>query len=302
MTICITLKILQFKIFKKYMYKFIFLFILSSSLVSAEGLSISLSPETTTVEAGKTARVKVNFSQAPKKFSPTDISIESGTVDSVRKLSTRVYLAVVRASEDAKEVELQIQADAIRDNEGDLNENASNSVRIKVTANTQKLEAEAKAKTEQSKLENEKTLNSLLNIVTQNAKNNAPAITPAPAVQYYNCNGQAIPTTQQCVQNANVNTNSVLYIPSNNYGSGYNPYGNYGNNYSTGYVVYPTGLYSSYEMSYYDRYYNNYGYYPKAYYTTYYNTYGYYPESYYSSPYYEIGYGFGSGLRGLFDW
>ncbi len=267
---------------------FIGLVFLGLSFVSAKDLNISLSPDTTTVEAGKTARVRVNFSQAPKKFSATDISIDGGTVDSVRKLSTRVYLAVVRSSEDAKEVELQIQADAIRDNEGDLNENASNSVRIKVVANTQKVEAESKARVEQAKLENEKTLNSLLNIVSQTAKNNAPVSTPAPQVQYYNCNGQAIPTTQQCVQNANVNTNSVLYIPSNNYG--------------TGYVVYPTGLYSPYEMSYYDRYYNNYGYYPKTYYTTYYNNYGYYPETYYSSPYYDVGYGFGAGLRGMFDW
>lgn len=288
------------------MKKFIILFILSTSFVMAKDLSISLSPESTTVEAGKTARVRVSFSQAPKKFSASDISIEGGTVDSVRKLSTRVYLAVVRASEDVKDVELQIQADSVRDNEGDLNENASNSIRLKVTANIQKLEVENRAKAEQVKLENEKTLNSLLNIVTQTSRNNnTPAPTaPAPQVQYYNCNGQAIPTTQQCIQNANVNTNNVLYIPSGSYvdtyGNTYNPYGAYGT--TQGYVVYPTGLYSQYEMNYYDRYYNNYGYYPRTYYTTYYNNYGYYPQTYYSSPYYEAGYGLGAGLRGLFDW
>lgn len=288
------------------MKKIILLFILSTSFVFAKDLSVTLSPETTTVEAGKTARVRISFSQAPKKFSVTDISIDGGTVDSVRKLSTRVYLAVVRASEDSKEVELQIQADAIRDNEGDLNENASNSVRLKVVANTQKLEAENKINTEKAKLETEKTLNTLLNAVTQNAKSSAPAAS-APQVQYYNCNGTAIPTTQQCVQNANVNTNSVLYVPSNNYGgvygdpyNSYTPYTSYGN--TQGYVVYPTGLYTPYEMSYYDRYYSNYGYYPKTYYTTYYNNYGYYPETYYSSPFYEVGYGFGSGLRSLFSW
>lgn len=276
---------------------FIGLVFLGFSSVSAKDLSISLSPETTTVEAGKTARVRINFSQAPKRFSATDISVEGGTVDSVRKLSTRVYLAMVRASEDAKEVELQIQADTIRDNEGDLNENASNSIGIKVVENTQKLEVENKAKIQQAKLDNEKTLNNLLNIVTQNAKNNTPTVAPATQVQYYNCNGQAIPTTQQCVQNANVNANGVLYMPSNSY---VDPYGSYTN--TQGYIVYPSGLYSPYEITYYDRYYTSYGYYPRTYYTTYYNNYGYYPESYYSSPYYEVGYGFGSGLRNLFSW
>lgn len=203
------------------MKKFIILFILSTSFVMAKDLSISLSPESTTVEAGKTARVKVNFSQAPKKFSATDISIEGGTVDSVRKLSTRVYLAVVRASEDVKEVELQIQADAIRDNEGDLNESASNSVRIKVTLNTEKPVAEKPVAEKAGKTEQEKTdynlkLSALLDAITASAKKNTTvsttATTPTSGVSYYNCNGVAIPTTQQCVQQQTAAQQTVSYV------------------------------------------------------------------------------------------
>lgn len=261
------------------MKKFILLFILSTSFVLAKDLSVSLSPETTTIEAGKTARVRVNFSQAPKKFSATDIAVDGGTIDSVRKLSTRVYLAVVRASEDAKEVELQIQADAIRDNEGDLNENASNSVRLKIVANTQKLEAENKINSEKVKLETEKTLNTLLNAVTQSAKNNPPVSTPAPQVQYYNCNGQAIPTTQQCVQN----TQQI--------GGYYDAWGNWVPAVQTAPIVAPTVVpYNSYNA--YSSYspYSTYGVtpvYDATYYANYYDYYGYYPQSYYSSPYYS---------------
>ena len=262
-----------------------------ANLTFAKDLDISLSPEVNKVEAGKTARVRVNFTNAPKKFLMTDISIDGGRVESVRKLSTRVYVAIVHANDDAKEIELQVQADSIRDGEGDLNENASNSVSIKVIPNTEKVAAENNAKVEQINNENQKAISSLLEAVTTSARNNAAQAIQqqsAAQVQYYMCNGVSIPSTQQCTIAPQNNAGTVITTPGY-----YDFWGNWipptQSIQTTQTVNALTPVYNPYNT--YNSYgsYGSYGVtpvYDSAYYNNYYYDYGHYPQSYYSSSYY----------------
>lgn len=248
--------------FFKILISQLFVFIFLVGLADAKGLTVSLSTDKSVVETGKTLRVRINLNQPIKRFSPAAIGVDGGNVEAVRKLGSRTYQATIRAGDELKYLEVQIPADELEDMQGDHNEEASNMLTVKIdysrkiaaeeaaTNANRKIEEDARRRVQRER--DDTTMSNLLNAVTaaQNRSNTIIQSQPN-QVQYYNCNGQAIPTTQPC---NNLNTTNNIYGNTN-----------------TPYIIPYTTTPYTYDMTYYDNYYN---------------IYGYYPQSYYSSPYY----------------
>ena len=247
----------------------IFSFILPSAF--AKDLDIVLKSEYATVAPNKTFRVTAYFNKPITKLLITDIEIDGGRIESVRKINTKTYLIFARPSEDVNEVNLQIQADVVKDKEGDLNEYASNDLSVKVTQDKNTLKEQEIANLKQSDQENKKMINDLVNTINNSNKNAATAAQSQTnanqnQVQYYNCNGKATPITKDCYTNGNYLPYTTIYtMPSyeplyNDYYYTYynysNPYSN-SNSYSSPYSSpYSSTYYSSPSTYYYDPYYS----------------------------------------------
>ena len=267
---------------KKYFLLIVVLLNLNFVLAAGDdGLDISLSSPLSKVEPGRVFRVNVVFSDPIKKTTLADFSVDGGSPENLRKINSKSYLLFVRAGTDVKEVDVQVEANKIKSSTGIWNEEASNDIILKVIA---PVVVPPPAQPDTT------SLSGLLDNLTKTIKqNNATQQQAAPQVQYYNCNGQSIPTTQTCYQQNTQTSVQGQYVaplaPYNSYNTGYyNPYNSY-------------DPYSNYNS------------------TSYYNTNsGYYnPNSYYTvtpvyrstpvSPAYSAGYGVGSGFGdSLFGW
>ncbi len=273
--------------FMKNSVKFIISFIIMAvsfglqSLYAAD-LNITLKSEYATAAPNKTFRVTAYFNKPITKLLMTDIEIDGGRIESVRKINTKTYLIFARPSEDSREVSLQIPADVVKDKEGDLNEYASNDLSVKVTQDKNVLKEQEIANLKQSDQENKKMINDLVNTINNTNKNAATAAqsqTQTNAnqnqVQYYNCNGKATPITKDCYTNGSYLPYTTIYtMPSYEplYNDYYYTYYNYSNPYSNS---------NSYSSPYSSTYYSN----PSTYYySPSYSTYDYGYEPYYSAP------------------
>lgn len=97
---------------------------------------VRLSANVNSVKAGETFKVVVDFSEEIKVFTPDSIIIDGGTAKEIRKLSKTSFSITIISGTDTKTVNVQIEADKISDKAGNLNENASNEIIIKIISVT----------------------------------------------------------------------------------------------------------------------------------------------------------------------
>ncbi len=176
---------------------------------------VSLSANLNSVEKGSNFKVVANLSEEVNAFAADSVIVDGGVVKEVRKLSKTSYSVVITPNEDAKQVVVQVEADKLTDLAGNLNENASNEVSVKI--NTALAVASA---TSSTGIDAEISLNSILDKIVASAPNctynpsSGLLLTVDPAgkqinttgcaqsnpqqPQLYDCYGQKIPTSQQC--------------------------------------------------------------------------------------------------------
>lgn len=183
---------------------------------------VSLSANLNAVAKGDTFKVIVYTSEEIKRFTPESVIIDGGTVKEVRKLSRTSYTIIVIPNEDAKVVLVQIEAEKIEDLSGNLNENASNEIIVKVVIPPSNIVIIPSANSTNTSNTDTTSLNSLLDkivasapnctynstglLITGTDKNTAGCPTQqtvtASTTSYYSCYGQSIPTTQSCAYNS----------------------------------------------------------------------------------------------------
>jgi hypothetical protein len=93
---------------------------------------VSLSANLNSVEPSATFKVMANFSEEVKPISVDSIIVDGGTVKEIRKLSKTSYAITITPNENTKSILVQVEADKISDLAGNLNENASNEVAVKL--------------------------------------------------------------------------------------------------------------------------------------------------------------------------
>lgn len=215
--------------------------LLSSNFLFADsvnGPQIILSTTVRSVEVGELFKVTVKVDEPLLKFTVNEVSVDGGRLESVRKLSPYSYLLFVRA-EESKEVDILVESEKVQNRGKVFNADASNNLIVKVKAKVVTPQVAQPSIT--------KDLSSLLDeVVKAKTTSNVSAPVTNQATQqvsYYNCNGQAIPTTQAC--NTSAQSLTPMYQPTGYYDA----YGNYYTNspYSTNpYSAYGYGTYSSY--------------------------------------------------------
>jgi Bacterial Ig-like domain len=94
--------------------------------------SIYLRSNSTVIEKGQSFRLIVTASEPIKAFTQESIIIENGSVSDLRKLTPNSYSLLVTPNDNAKVVIAQIEADRVADLADNLNQNASNEVRISI--------------------------------------------------------------------------------------------------------------------------------------------------------------------------
>lgn len=97
---------------------------------------INLSSNLNTVKVGDTFKVFVNFSEEVRSFTPDSVIIDGGSVKEIRKLSKTSYAMILSPNPDATNVTVQIEADKISDINGNINDTASNEVRVSVNGSS----------------------------------------------------------------------------------------------------------------------------------------------------------------------
>ncbi len=231
------------------MKKILFLLTITFSItffVYADNISgpvITLKNTVTSIEVGKQVKVNVNFSEPVIRFDRGQVSVDGASLESVRKLGPYSYLLFLRASENSKEINIQIEADKVQNSSKVYNDTASNEVTIKII----QLKPVAPVSTDKEIAKILDTVVSASQLQTQQVQQAQPVQYSQPQVTYINCYGVNIPSTQQCMPPTN----------SYNYSGYYDTYGNY---YTTT-PTYTTPMYnsnvyyspySSYGSSYYD--------------------------------------------------
>jgi hypothetical protein len=123
----------------KSLFASIILFIvLSTNFLYAEdsnGPIISLSSSREVVNGGQQLKVTVSTSQVLKGFNADQISLVGGKLESIRKLSKRSYLLMIRAGKKGS-VNIQISMEQVQNQKGEYNEEPSNELNIPIIEQT----------------------------------------------------------------------------------------------------------------------------------------------------------------------
>ncbi len=93
---------------------------------------VSLSANLNSVEPSSTFKVVANFSEEVKPITPDSVIVDGGSVKEIRKLSKTSYSITITPNEDARSVVVQVEADKVEDLAGNVNENASNEISVKL--------------------------------------------------------------------------------------------------------------------------------------------------------------------------
>lgn len=93
---------------------------------------VNLVANVNTINSVDSFKTIVNFSEPVKELTPDAIIVDGGTVKEIRKLSKLSYAVLITPDESTKEVNVQIEADKVADLAGNLNEEGSNEVNVKV--------------------------------------------------------------------------------------------------------------------------------------------------------------------------
>lgn len=94
--------------------------------------SVTLTANVTEIPTNSTFKVVANFSEEVKPITPDSVIVDGGSVKEIRKLSPTSFSISIIPDENTKNVLVQIEADKIEDLAGNLNENASNEINVKI--------------------------------------------------------------------------------------------------------------------------------------------------------------------------
>jgi hypothetical protein len=180
------------------------------------GPSIYLSANINSINEPKPFRLILVGSEPIQPPKPDDIVIYGGGVSEVRKLAPNSYSINILPNEDAKVVEVFIEADKVSDIAGNVNENASNEVKILVKSNASKATASSTATTSLASITATTSelgsLSSLLDKVLASVATTSAAQTqcnPNSTTNYYLASGQYCYASQAAVnQQQNQNRGS----------------------------------------------------------------------------------------------
>ncbi len=179
-----------------------------------EPVRVAMTANVNSVNRGTTFKVFVNASTEIKKFDGSSIILDGATISDVRKLGKGAYVMIVVPNEDAKTISLQIEAEKIEDLNGNRNQDSSNEILVKINEPLNLAATITATDTDMN------SLSALLTKLTSTTNGNTcsydisgkliPSLnstgcttTNSPNSQTYNCNGQQIPTNQQCQQDQN---------------------------------------------------------------------------------------------------
>lgn len=182
---------------------------------TVEALCVNLSSNVNTIPRGYTFKVIINTSVELKSFDVSNISVDGGTVKEIRKLSKTSYFAVINPAEDAKVVNVQIEAESLEDINGNRNDNASNEVIVRILIPVTTTNNSSSSTNNSSFISNllDKLSSSLPTapqcsytvqgqLITGSNLNTSGCPTTntqnTQQTQLYNCYGQQIPNTQPC--------------------------------------------------------------------------------------------------------
>lgn len=102
--------------------------------VLRKDLKVVLSANTTIIPSGSQLKVLIDFSNDIPELSQDALIIDGGSVKEIRKMSKKQFLAVIVSNEDAKNIDVQIEADKVKDVDGNTNQNASNEILVSVSS------------------------------------------------------------------------------------------------------------------------------------------------------------------------
>ncbi len=226
------------------------------------GPNITLRSTATTVVAGQSARVTVTVSESLLRFGSDQISVDGGTIESIRKLSPVSYTLFIRVADNTRTLDVIVEASKVQNQAKVYNEYSSNNLILKVTQPAPAATGITPASSITS------TISSLLDTITKNVATKPAAVTTTPA-----------PVQQAPVQQAPVYTNPNQYQPA--YTSPYStPYSTYNNSYNANPCIGYDPYYSRYNAYCESQYYNSYNSYTQPVYTSPYDP---YPTPYYTT-------------------
>jgi hypothetical protein len=99
-------------------------------------LKIAIAANARSITANTQLRVMINSSREIQTPDSGSIIVDGGRVIEIRKMSKTQYLGVIVASEGARQINIQIEADKISDLDGLTNDDASNEITVAVTASS----------------------------------------------------------------------------------------------------------------------------------------------------------------------
>jgi len=99
-------------------------------------LFISIAANARSIAANTQLRVVINSSREIKTPDSGSIIVDGGSVSEIRKMSKTQYMAIIVASEGARQINIQVEADKISDLNGLTNDDASNEITVAVTASS----------------------------------------------------------------------------------------------------------------------------------------------------------------------
>jgi len=190
----------------------------SMNSTPTKDLRISLSANLNAVQMGNSFKVIINSSSELQKFAAENLIIDGGEMKEIRKLSKTSYVAMVISLEGFKKVSIQVEAEGLMSIDGIKNENASNEILVKIiiptpVATTSTVSTTINTDTDSFTALLNKIVSSVPNctynssgqLITGEKLNTAGCATTNVStnnqnnqVQYKDCYGQQIPSTQQC--------------------------------------------------------------------------------------------------------
>lgn len=186
---------------------------------------VSLSANLNAVQLGDYFKVIVNTSKPILKFTPDSVIVDGGSVKDIRKLGPTGFTVTITPNDDARQVVVQIEAEKIQDLSGNVNDNASNEILVRVlkpvvvqptnptTTITVTPTATGTNPTDLTALL-DKVISSapsctytaqgvLITGANLNTTGCPTQSTASSSTGYYNCYGQQIPNNQQCPYDPN---------------------------------------------------------------------------------------------------
>ena len=212
------------------------LFFTNVYATSSTGPRINLKTTVQKVESGTLVKITADFSEPVIRFTRSEVSVDGGSVESVRKLGPSSFVIFARPTGDAKELDVQVESDKVQNTDKVYNELSSNEIVVKVSTQVQEPRQGSDSSAQ---------ISSLLDTVTKtinSQQQQTQTVQTAPVVQYVNCYGNYIPSTQVCVS-------PYTTTPVNNYYNPYSTYPSYGSYYND-YYSYPSTYYPSYNSGY----------------------------------------------------